>query len=311
MIELRGLTKRRGRAMVVDDVTAAIRPGRVTGLLGPNGAGKSSTLRMIVGLDRPTAGTATVEGRPYHALRDPLRVIGAQLDAGEARAGLTAAAHLRAAAATHGIGRGRVDEVLGVVGLDGVAGRRVQRFSLGMVQRLAIAAALLGDPPVLLFDEPVNGLDPDGVRWLRGFLRELAGQGRTVLLSSHLMREMEDTADHILVLARGRLLADAPLADLLGRAGPAGPVVRVRSPQPERLRAVLHAAGLPVTAAAGGALGVTGATPPEIGELAGRHGVVLHELAAVAGSLETAYLALTGALVDHRAGARATPLEVR
>ncbi|MDN5915160.1 MAG: ATP-binding cassette domain-containing protein [Pseudonocardia sp.] len=238
MIELTGLTRRRGRVRVVDDLTCTIRPGRVTGLLGPNGAGKSSTMRMIVGLDRPTSGEATVQGRPYHALREPLRTVGAQLDPAEARSGLTAHAHLRALAATHRIPRRRIDTVLGIVGLDGVAGRRVHTFSLGMTQRLAVAAALLGDPPVLLFDEPVNGLDPDGVRWLRGFLRGLADSGRTVLLSSHLIRELEDTADHVVVLGRGRLLADAPV----------------------------------------------------------------HELVAGSGSLEAAYLALTGGAVDHRAG---------
>ncbi|MFG1922136.1 ATP-binding cassette domain-containing protein [Cryptosporangium sp. NPDC048952] len=216
MITLRHLTKRYGDRLAVDDVTAEIRPGQVTGFLGPNGAGKSTTMRMLLGLDRPTSGEALINGVPYGNLAWPLREIGAVLDARSAHPGRTARAHLRALAASHRISSGRVDEVIGLVGLESVATRRAGKFSLGMGQRLGVAAALLGDPPVLVFDEPVNGLDPEGVRWVRDLARSLAGEGRTVLISSHLMSEMQLTADHLLVLGRGRLLADAPLAEFVG-----------------------------------------------------------------------------------------------
>lgn len=216
MITLRHLTKRYGDRLAVDDVTADIRPGVVTGFLGPNGAGKSTTMRMLLGLDRPTSGEALINGRAYASYPWPLREIGAVLDGRSAHPGRTARAHLRALAASHRISSQRVDEVIGLVGLESVAGKRAGKFSLGMGQRLGIAAALLGDPPVLVFDEPVNGLDPEGVRWVRELARSLAGEGRTVLLSSHLMSEMALTADHLMVLGRGRLLADAPLTEFVG-----------------------------------------------------------------------------------------------
>jgi ABC-2 type transport system ATP-binding protein len=215
MITLDGLTKRFGARVAVDHLTVRIEPGRVTGFLGPNGAGKSTTMRMLLGLDRPTAGTALVNGKPYAALKDPLREIGAVLDARGSHPGRSAAKHLLALARSNGIPTGRVAEVLDRVGLASVAGQRAGKFSLGMAQRLGIAGALLGDPPILIFDEPVNGLDPEGVRWVRELTRSLAAEGRTVLISSHLMSEMQQTADHLIVLGRGRLLADAGLAELV------------------------------------------------------------------------------------------------
>ncbi|HOW95145.1 MAG TPA: ATP-binding cassette domain-containing protein, partial [Mycolicibacterium fallax] len=232
MIELRGLTKRYGATAAVDDLTATVAPGVVTGFLGPNGAGKSTTMRLILGLDRPTAGTATIDGRAYRSLRRPLHQVGALLDARALAPSRSVRAHLRWIAAANGIARSRVEAVLGQVGLDGVADRRAGTLSLGMCQRLGIAAALLGDPPVLLFDEPVNGLDPEGIRWVRTLMRELAGQGRTVLVSSHLLAEMADTADALLVIGRGRLVAATSVADFV--AGAAGAAVRVRSPQRDR-----------------------------------------------------------------------------
>ncbi|GIJ75199.1 hypothetical protein Voc01_101160 [Virgisporangium ochraceum] len=218
MIDVDGVTKRFGRTTAVDDLTFTVRPGRVTGFLGPNGAGKSTTMRVVLGLDRATAGRATIDGHAYRDLPEPLRRVGALLEAGSAHGGRSAYHHLWWLARSNRIGRSRVAEVLGLVGLDGVARKRVRGFSLGMKQRLGIAAALLGDPPVLLFDEPVNGLDPEGVRWIRGLLRDLAAEGRTVLVSSHLMAEMALTADHLVVIARGRLLADAPLDEVVGDA---------------------------------------------------------------------------------------------
>src|SRR5215470_11957835 len=217
MIEVRELTKRYGSAVAVDGLSFTVRPGRVTGFLGPNGAGKSTTMRVILGLDAPTAGRATVNGQPYQRLARPLHQAGALLDAGAVHGGHTARDHLLAIAASNGIGPRRVTEVLGLVGLDSAAGRRVRGFSLGMKQRLGVAAALLGDPGVLLFDEPVNGLDPEGIHWIRGLLRSLAGEGRTVLVSSHLMSEMALTADHILIVGRGRLIAESSMAELAER----------------------------------------------------------------------------------------------
>jgi ABC-2 type transport system ATP-binding protein len=218
VIDVDGVTKRFGRTTAVDDLTFTVRPGRVTGFLGPNGAGKSTTMRVVLGLDRATAGRATIDGHAYRDLPEPLGRVGALLEAGSAHGGRSAHDHLWWLARSNRIGRSRVAEVLGLVGLDGVARKRVRGFSLGMKQRLGIAAALLGDPPVLLFDEPVNGLDPEGVRWIRGLLRDLAAEGRTVLVSSHLMAEMALTADHLVVIARGRLLADAPLDEVVGDA---------------------------------------------------------------------------------------------
>ena len=303
MIEATRLTKRYGDKIAVDDATFTVRPGMVTGFLGPNGAGKSTTMRMIVGLDRPTSGTVTIDGRPYSALTAPLREVGVLLDAKAVHPGRSARGHLRALAATHGIPRSRVDEVIGLTGLDTVAGKRVKGFSLGMGQRLGIAAALLGDPATLILDEPVNGLDPEGVIWVRKLARHLASEGRTVFLSSHLMSEMAQTADHIIVLGRGRVIADAPVAEIVATATGQG-AVRVRSPHADRLAAVIAAENGTATPDATG-LTVTGIPAERIGELAARDGIVLHELTPVAGSLEDAYLALTQDEVEYHAGGAA------
>ena len=303
MIEATRLTKRYGAKTAVDDATFTVRPGIVTGFLGPNGAGKSTTMRMIVGLDNPTSGAVTINGAPYAALRAPLREVGILLDAKAVHPGRSARGHLRALAATHGISERRVDEVIGLTGLDSVAGKRVKGFSLGMGQRLGIAAALLGDPATLILDEPVNGLDPEGVIWVRQLARFLASEGRTVFLSSHLMSEMAQTADHIIVLGRGRVIADAPVAEIVASAAGTG-AVRVRSPHADRLVAAIAAENGTATTDASG-LVVSGVTSERIGELAARDGIVLHELTPVAGSLEDAYLALTQDEVEYHAGGEA------
>ena len=302
MIEATGLSKHYGDKRAVDDVSFTVRPGLVTGFLGPNGAGKSTTMRMIVGLDRPSAGTVTVNGKHYAEHRAPLREVGVLLDAKAVHTGRSALNHLLAVGATHGIGRSRVDEVIAMTGLQAVARQRVGGFSLGMGQRLGIAAAMLGDPATLVLDEPVNGLDPEGVIWVRTLARHLASEGRTVLLSSHLMSEMAQTADHIIVLGRGRVIADAPVGDIIGRAGG---TVRVRTPDAERLRPLLTAAGATVTADADGALEVSGMPAARVGELAAHDRVVLHELSPVSGSREEAYLALTHDEVEYHAGSAA------
>jgi ABC-2 type transport system ATP-binding protein len=299
MIELRGLTKTFGRTRAVDDVTCSIEPGFVTGFLGPNGAGKSTTMRMIVGLDRPTAGAATIGGRSYHDLKDPLRTVGALLDARQVHPNRTARNHLRWIAASNKIPRRRVEEVLAMVGLTEVARRKAGTFSLGMAQRLGIAAALLGDPQVLLFDEPVNGLDPEGIRWVRTMMRTLAEEGRTVFVSSHLLAEMANTADRLVVIGRGKLIAATTMSDFLSHAG--ATTVRVRSPQAQALRSVLTAAGMQVGGDGMGML-VNGGTVEQVGELAAGHGVTLHELSAQRASLEEAYMKLTDEAVDFRAG---------
>ncbi len=303
MIHAQNLSKRYGARLAVDDVSFTVQPGRVTGFLGPNGAGKSTTMRMIVGLDRPSAGSVTVNGRSYAELEAPLHEVGVLLDAKAVHPGRSARGHLRALAATHGISNARVDEVIGLTGLDAVAGKRVKGFSLGMGQRLGIAAALLGDPATLILDEPVNGLDPEGVIWVRRLARHLASEGRTVFLSSHLMSEMAQTADHIIVLGRGRVIADAPVAEIVASA--AGQrAVRVRTPQAEQLIAAVTAEGATAAPDASGLL-VTGLASERIGELAAHGGIVLHELAPVAGSLEDAYLALTQDEVEYHAGGAA------
>ncbi|MFG3419810.1 ATP-binding cassette domain-containing protein [Micromonospora sp. NPDC049460] len=311
MITLRGLTKRFGATTAVDNLTLDLAPGRVTGFLGPNGAGKSTTMRMIVGLDRPTAGEALIEGRRYATLRHPLREVGALLDAKAVHPGRNARNHLLAMARSNGIPTRRVDEVLATVGLTTVAGKRAGTYSLGMGQRLGIAGALLGDPGVLMFDEPVNGLDPDGVRWVRQLMRSLAAEGRTVFVSSHLMSEMQLTADQLVVVGKGRLLADAPIAEVIG--GSSSTAVLVRSPQPAglaELRRRLVAAGVAVQQEADGALVVTGAGVERVGDLAHEIGVRLHELSVREASLEEAYMELTaddveyGALATTRSGAR-------
>jgi ABC-2 type transport system ATP-binding protein len=298
MIEAQALSKRYGGTVAVDALSFAVKPGQVTGFLGPNGAGKSTTMRMIVGLDHPTAGTATVNGLPYRAHPDPLRQAGALLDARSVHRGRTARAHLLALAQTHGIPAARVDEVLGLVGLESVAHRRAGGFSLGMGQRLGIAVALLGDPAVVILDEPVNGLDPDGVLWIRNLLKDLAAEGRTVLVSSHLMSEMAVTAEHLVIVGRGRLLADTTVADLIARVG-VGTVV-VRTPDATTLRDALTAAGAVVTGVRPGLLHVTAATAERIGDVALAAGVAVHELTPHRASLEEAYMELTKSEVEYR-----------
>lgn len=300
MITLRGLTKRFGGTTAVDALTVDIGPGRVTGFLGPNGAGKSTTMRMILGLDRPTAGQALVRGRAYRELRRPLREVGALLDARAVHPARSGRAHLLAMARSNGLPDRRVDEVLATVGLDARAAAKPGRtLSLGMGQRLGIAGALLGDPPVLMFDEPVNGLDPDGVRWVRQLMRALADEGRTVFVSSHLMTEMQLTADRLVVIGRGRLLADAPIDEVIAGSAVA---VRVRSPQPAGLAALagrLTAAGATVEPAGPDELTVTGATVERIGDLAYELGVRLHELSPHGASLEQAFMELTADSVEY------------
>jgi len=303
MIEATHLTKRYGAKTAVDDASFTVRPGIVTGFLGPNGAGKSTTMRMIVGLDRPSSGAVTLNGTRYAELKAPLREVGVLLDAKAVHPGRSARGHLLALAATHGIPRSRVDEVIHLTGLDAVAGKRVKGFSLGMGQRLGIAAALLGDPATLILDEPVNGLDPEGVIWVRKLARHLASEGRTVFLSSHLMSEMAQTADHIIVLGRGRVIADAPVAEIVASATGQS-AVRVRSPHADRLAAAIAGENGTATADASG-LTVTGIPAERIGELAARDGLVLHELTPVAGSLEDAYLALTQDEVEYHVGGEA------
>ena len=297
MIQLAGLTKRYGARVAVDDLTVTIHPGRVTGFLGPNGSGKTTTMRCILGLARPTSGTATVLGRRYRELDRPMRRVGALIDPRARHPGRTAYRHLLALAQSNGLPAARVEEVIDLVGLESVADDRVRGFSLGMGQRLGIAAALLGDPDVLLLDEPVNGLDPEGIRWVRELLRALADEGRTVLVSSHLMSEMEDTADHLVVLGRGRLLADVPMDELLG----AHSAVRVRTPQGPLLADALRRAGGHVELEIDGALRVEGLTLVEVGDAAFVADVRLHELSRVTASLEAAYLALTDDDVEYRA----------
>jgi ABC-2 type transport system ATP-binding protein len=277
MIQARGLTKRYGPALAVDHLTVDVRPGRVTGFLGPNGAGKSTTMRLILELYRPTAGTVTVHGRAYRGLRRPLREVGAMLESGAVHPGRSARGHLLALAHANGIPRRRVDQVLGITGLESVAGRRAGGFSLGMTQRLGVAAALLGDPGVLLLlDEPVNGLDPEGVAWIRGLLRSLAAEGRTVFVSSHLMSEMENTADHLVVIGRGRLIADTGLEQFT-RSASAG-WVQVSSPQPQLLARLLTEHGATAEADPSGGLAVRGISAAGIGDLAARHRIALHQL---------------------------------
>jgi ABC-2 type transport system ATP-binding protein len=299
VIELVGLTKVFGRTRAVDDLTCSIEPGVVTGFLGPNGAGKTTTMRMILGLDRPTSGTATIDGRAYRELAEPLRTVGALLDAKQAHPNRSARDHLRWIAATHRIPVTRVDEVLDMVGLATAADKKAGTLSLGMSQRLGIAAAMLGDPPVLLFDEPVNGLDPEGIRWVRTLMRKLAAQGRTVFVSSHLLAEMANTADRLVVIGRGKLIASTTVAQFV--AGSGAEAVRVRSPQLDSLAGLLSDAGIEATPEPdGAALAVRGAAIEVVGELAARNGITLHELSAQRASLEDAYLKLTDGEVEYR-----------
>jgi ABC-2 type transport system ATP-binding protein len=299
MIQARHLTKRYGATVAVRDLSFEVLPGRVTGFLGPNGAGKSTTMRMILGLDAPASGEVTIHGIRYHELPDPLREVGALLDAGAFHGGRSARNHLRWLAQSNRIPGRRVAEVIGLVGLDEMADKRAGGFSLGMRQRLGIAAALLGDPGVLLFDEPVNGLDPEGIVWIRTLLRSLAAEGRTVFVSSHLMSEMALTADHLVIIGRGELIADISAAAFVRENAKVH--VRVQSPQAGALAQLLTARGASVGQAGGGALAVTGMDRAGVGELAAASGVVLHELTMHEPSLEAAYLQLTQDVVDYRA----------
>ena len=298
VIDVSGLTKKYGAKTAVDGISFTVAPGRVTGFLGPNGAGKSTTMRMTLGLDRPSAGSVTVNGRRYRDSPAPLREVGALLEARALHPGRSARDHLRWLAASNRIPLARVDEVLGLVGLDGVAGTRVGKFSLGMGQRLGIAVALLGDPPVVVLDEPVNGLDPEGIRWVRTLARQLAAEGRTVFVSSHLMSEMALTADHLVVIGRGRILADCSMPDFI--AEHAASFVRVRTPQRGPVADLLRAAGAEV-APVDDELHVQGLDAAAVGELVGDKGLYLHELTLVRSSLEDAFMTLTAASVEYSA----------
>ncbi len=300
MIEANHLSKRYGNTVAVDEVSFVVQPGRVTGFLGPNGAGKSTTMRMILGLDAPSAGSVLIDGKPYSQLTDPLRSVGALLDAKAIVGGRSAANHLKWLAASNGIARRRVTEVLDLVGLSDVAGKRVGTFSLGMSQRLGIAAALLGDPHTMMFDEPINGLDPDGILWIRNLMKSLASEGRTVFLSSHLMSEMAQTADHLLVIGRGRIIADASTEEFIN--GNAAPTVRVRALEQTDLGDALTQRGALVEASPDGAMVVTGLDSTAIGGVAATHGITLVELAANEASLEQAFFELTRNETDYHGG---------
>jgi ABC-2 type transport system ATP-binding protein len=296
MIELHGLTKRYGPKTVVDDLTFTVQPGVVTGFLGPNGAGKSTTMRMLIGLETPDGGHSAVNGRSYGKHRAPAAQIGVLLDAAARHPGRSARDHLLALAYTHRISSRRVDEVLELVGLAEVARARSGGLSLGMGQRLGIASALLGDPATVMLDEPVNGLDPEGIRWIRELLRGLADEGRTVFVSSHLMSEMALTAEHLIVVGRGRLIADISVADLVARSTTS---VRVRSPQPAALRAALAGDDVTVTTGIDGAMEVTGLSLDQVGDRAAGAAVTLHELTLQQASLEEAYMELTRDAVEY------------
>jgi ABC-2 type transport system ATP-binding protein len=300
MITVENVTKRYGDKVAVDDLTFEVKPGIVTGFLGPNGAGKSTTMRLILGLDAPTSGTVTLDGRKYADLPAPLHEVGAMLEARAIHTGRSAYNHLLALAQTHGIGRARVDEVIDLVGIQSVARKRVGGFSLGMGQRLGVAAALLGDPRVLILDEPANGLDPEGILWIRTLLKRLAKEGRTVFLSSHLMSEMAQTADHLVVIGRGRLIADTSVDDFVHRAS-TGAAIRVVSEQATALRDALAARDARVDGVERGVLEVHGLTGQQIGEIALAEQIVLAELTPLQASLEQAFMQLTGETVEYHA----------
>jgi ABC-2 type transport system ATP-binding protein len=302
MIEAHALTKRYGERTAVADLSFSVRPGKVTGFLGPNGAGKSTTMRMILGLDAPTSGSVTVNGKPYAAHPAPLHEVGAMLEARAIHTGRSAYNHLLALAATTGIPRRRVDEVIDIVGLREVARKRVGGFSLGMGQRLGIASALLGDPATLVLDEPVNGLDPEGILWIRNLLKDLAAEGRTVLLSSHLMSEMALTAEYLIVIGRGRLIADTSVAEFVRDA--AGALVRVRTDAADALLPLLAGPDVTVASVGGGVLEVTGLTSDQIGRTAAENSIALAELTPQQASLEEAFMALTRDSVEFQAPAR-------
>lgn len=298
MITVHSLTKRFGATTAVDGLSFEVPPGVVTGFLGPNGSGKSTTMRMIMGLDTPTSGSALIGGKPFTELAWPLREVAALLDAKAFHPARTARNHLRWLALTNDIPLRRVDEVLDQVGLTSVANRRAGKFSLGMSQRLGIAATLLGDPAVLLFDEPVNGLDPEGIRWVRHFLRGLAAEGRTVFVSSHLISEMSQTADRLIVIGRGRMIAETSVADFIARSG--GAAVKLVTPDTAAFSAALTAAGAQVGVGEAGSLTVEGLTAPQIGDLAARDGLRVHELTPITASLEDAFMELTQNEVEYR-----------
>jgi ABC-2 type transport system ATP-binding protein len=304
VIDVHQLTKRYGDKTVVDDLTFTVRPGQVTGFLGPNGAGKSTTMRMIIGLDRPTSGSVKVGGKRYAGHEAPLQEIGTLLEAKSVHPGRTAFAHLMALAHTHGIPRRRVDEVIELAGLRSVAHKRAGAFSLGMGQRLGIAAALLGDPEIIMLDEPVNGLDPEGVLWVRNLLTRLADEGRTVMLSSHLMSETALIAEHLVIIGRGRLLADTTVETFIQQAGGRG--VKVASTEPERLRAVLFGQGVSLTSTTAEEVLVTGLDSHRIGALAAQHGIPLYELSSQTVSLEDAFMELTSDAVEYQSAPAVT-----
>jgi ABC-2 type transport system ATP-binding protein len=306
MIEARGLTKRYGDTLAVDDLSFSVAPGKITGFLGPNGAGKTTTMRMILGLDAPTRGQVTVAGKPFPQLTHPMREVGALLDAKALHGGRSAYNHLLCLAQSNNLPRKRVDEVLGLVGLSEVAGKRAKGYSLGMGQRLGIAGALLGDPKVLMFDEPVNGLDPEGILWIRNLMKALAAEGRTVFVSSHLMSEMENTADHLLVIGRGKLIADCTVAEFI--AANSQQSIRVRTPQPDQLAKLVAASGGTVRENGDGVLLVTGLFSDQVGDLAYDNSIRVHELAPVHASLEQAFMDLTASSVQFRADVSAQPV---
>ncbi len=307
MIEAVGLTKRYGKTLAVNNLSFSVAGGKVTGFLGPNGAGKSTTMRMILGLDNPTSGEVRIGGKLYRELKDPLRTVGALLDAKWVHPNRSARAHLQWMAKSNKIPAARVEEVLETVGLTSVAGKRAGGFSLGMSQRLGIAAALLGDPEVLLFDEPVNGLDPEGILWIRKFMHRLAGEGRTVFVSSHLLSEMALTASHLIVIGRGQLISQSSTEEFVSRA--AENTVKVRSPQLPALRAALAQASAQVTDA-GKSLVVSGMDSDKIGEIAAANQIVLHELSPQTGSLEQAFMQITGDSVEYHTGLETEAAEV-
>jgi len=300
MIEVRGLTKRYGEKVAVNDLTFSIEPGQVTGFLGPNGAGKTTTMRLILGLDYPNAGTVSVDGQRYSGLANPMREVGALLDAKAVHGGRSAYNHLLCLAQTNNLPRKRVAEVLELVGLSEVARKRSKGFSLGMSQRLGIAATMLGDPKVLMFDEPVNGLDPEGILWIRNLMKTLAAEGRTVFVSSHLMSEMENTADHLIVIGRGKLIADCTMNEFIAQSS--GAAARVRTPSPDQLALALAAKGGEAAADGDGTLLVRGLTTEAIGDIAFEQGIRVHELSMLRASLEEAFMELTADSVEYHAG---------
>ncbi len=305
MIEVRSLTKRYGDKVAVDDLTFGVEPGKVTGFLGPNGAGKTTTMRCILGLDYPDKGAVTIDGKAFRDFAYPMREVGALLEAKAVHGGRSARNHLRCLAQTNNLPRRRVGEVLELVGLTEVAAKRSKGFSLGMSQRLGIAATLLGDPKMVMFDEPVNGLDPEGILWIRNLMKALAAEGRTVFVSSHLMSEMESTADHLIVIGRGKLIADCTMADFVARAS--GAAVRVRTPSADQLIRAVSAQGATAGAGDDGSVEVRGMSAEQIGDLAFSAGIRLHELATVRASLEKAFMELTADSVEYRADVPGPP----